>query len=105
MRAGELNTYVTFQEEAETEGEYGTETTWQDYVSCWGSLENISGREYFAAQQANSEVTGTLKIRYRDDLDLAMGVIIDGQIYNIETMYDFDQSREELHVILKGQIS
>lgn len=105
MRAGELDTYVTFQEEVETEGEYGTETTWQDYASCWGGIENLSGSAYFAAQQANSEVTGTLKIRYRTDLDPAMRVVIDGQPYDIEAMFDPDQSREELHVLLKGQTS
>jgi len=105
MNAGELNTYVTFQKEAETEGEYGTETAWQDYVSCWGSLENLSGSEYFAAQQANSEVTGTLKIRYRTDIDPTMRVVINGQAYDIEAMFDPDQSKEKLHVMLKGQTS
>lgn len=105
IRSGDLNTYVTFQESVTIEGDYGTTEEWQDFVSCWGKLKSLMGRTYFEAKQANSEVEGTLEIRYRTDLKEDMRVNIDGQIYDIEAMYDPDQRKEELHVLLKGQTS
>ena len=106
LRAGNLNTYGTFRHEVEVgEGDYGTTTEWQDYVSAWGDLRSLSGDSYFAAKQANSEVEGILRIRYRTDIEPDMRVVIDGITYEIETMYDPDQRKEKLDIMLKGKTS
>lgn len=106
MNIGDMKTKVTFQEYAESSGDYGDEKTWQDYEQAWGSLENLSGRAYFEAQQANSEVTGKLKIRYRDDIKPEMRIKVGtDRVLNIETFYDPDGRNRELHILVKEQTS
>jgi len=39
--------------------------SWSTWATVWGSIEPNSGKRYFEAMQANSEVQGTIIIRYR----------------------------------------
>jgi SPP1 family predicted phage head-tail adaptor len=48
--------------------------TYADYVTVWAAIEPLSGTKYFQAQQANSDVTGVIRIRYRSDLESDMRI-------------------------------
>lgn len=66
MRAGRLSRRVTIQERVETQNATGEVVwTWQDVCSVWAEISAISGREFFSAQQIQSNVTHTILIRYR----------------------------------------
>lgn len=42
--------------------------TWTDVATVWGSIEALSGREFFASQQTHGVVSCKVRIRHRDDL-------------------------------------
>lgn len=67
MRAGQLRHRVTIQTLAEVQNAFGeVPQLWQDAVECWASIEPLSGRELFAAQQVRPEVTHRITMRYRE---------------------------------------
>lgn len=48
------------------------EQKWIDYKPLWASMQNLYGREYFAAAAVNAEKTVKFNIRYFKDLDSAV---------------------------------
>lgn len=60
-----LNHRITLQTPSTTENAFGeTGTTWADTLIVWAQVEPLRGREYFAAQQVNAEVTHKVTMRY-----------------------------------------
>lgn len=41
-------------------------------TTIWAAIEPLRGREFFAAQAENAEVTTRIRIRYREDVDRTM---------------------------------
>ena len=71
MRAGMLRHRVTIQRQELVFGKFGAplhDKVWENVATVWASLEAMSGREFFASQQAQSEVTQRIRIRYRPDV-------------------------------------
>ena len=68
--AGELNRRITIQRftgETDIVGDlaYLDNDNWEDVFSTWASVRTISGREFYAAGQEQSEVTHNIKLRCR----------------------------------------
>jgi len=63
---------------------------WQPVTIVWAAIEPLSGRELFAAQQANAEVTTKVTIRYRDDVDRTMKVRHNKSGAEFEILYDIN---------------
>ena len=105
IRAGELRHRVTIQQLVESQNEYGEITTTpQTFASVWGAVEDLSGREYFAAQQINAEVSTRIRIRYRAGVVPKMLAVCDGRIYDILAVLDPDGRRRELHLMCKAVV-
>ena len=85
MRIGTLRHRVTLQEYVKGKDAYGGMTQeWVERDRVWASFEAMSGTEFFASQQAQSQVTQRVRIRYRDgikSLTWRLGTP-DGRIYN-----------------------
>jgi SPP1 family predicted phage head-tail adaptor len=90
MRAGKLNKRLTLEWLTNTGRSDSGEpvSAWVPGDTVWGSLDQLRGRLLFAADQANSQTTATIRIRYRDDVASATGKtlrISDGSfLYRIE---------------------
>jgi len=56
---------------------------WVELAEVWGSIEPLRGRELIAAQQAQSETTGTIRIRYRAGITSKMRVVFRARIFEI----------------------
>ncbi|WP_110693293.1 phage head closure protein [Salinicola halophyticus] len=67
MQAGKLKQRVTLMRPVEgPKDKYGQATTeFEKIATVWASVEPLRGREFFAAQQVNSEITTRIRIRYR----------------------------------------
>lgn len=64
-RAGLRRHKVTIQSATEASDSYGgTTQTWATYATRWACIEPLSGREFFSAQQVNSELTSKISIDY-----------------------------------------
>lgn len=66
LRAGLLRHKVEIQEKVTSRDSMGGEVvTWETFTHCWCSIEPLSGREYFAAQQVQSTVSHKMQMRYQ----------------------------------------
>ncbi|MDV2503085.1 MAG: phage head closure protein [bacterium] len=65
MRAGKLRHKVVIEKLAESaDGAGGVISTWSTHATRRASIEPLSGREFFAAQQIASEVSIRVRLRY-----------------------------------------
>ncbi len=100
--AGGLRHRITIQEKVDGVDAWGgPTTTWPDYVTVWGEVVYMAGNEYWAARQANSEVQGRVRIRYRDDIVPTMRVIHNGKTLEILSVVPYDSHKKELHLLFK----
>ncbi|MEG2289921.1 MAG: phage head closure protein [Clostridium sp.] len=87
MQAGELRDKLTFQELIGVQDSFGqTAETWTDICKVWGNINPIAGREFFAAEKINSEITHKIRIRYRKDIKPSMRVVYKGRIFEITSL-------------------
>lgn len=100
MRAGRLRHRLTLQSQTETRDAYGGSIiTWSTEATVWGAIEPLSGREYFAQAQIQSEVAVRIVMRYRTGIDTTWRVKNDGLIYNIESVIN-DSSRDRMLTLM-----
>ena len=66
---GDMKRRITLQCPSKTDDEGGgRRVVYISVADVWASIEPISSREYFFAQQARAEVTHKIHIRYREDV-------------------------------------
>ena len=97
MRAGTLRHRVTIQRYELVVDDYGAplhRESWKDVATVWASVEAVSGRDFFAARQEQSEVTQRIRIRYRPDVTADMRVIHNGKVFNIVAPLPDNRGRE-----------
>lgn len=85
MRAGLLRHLITIQAKETTTTAQGTKkVTWEDFLQKLPA-EYIPQRtrEFDAANQQQSELTGKFRIRFRRDITEHMRVLFDGEPFDI----------------------
>lgn len=73
--------------------------TWVAVATVWASVEPLQGREYWAQQQIQSEVSIRLRIRYRSGLTTKMRVVYGSKIFDIKSIIDPQEKHEELQLM------
>ena len=103
MRAGDLNKRITLYElvtGSPAKDEFGEpNTSWEALDTVWASIEPISGREFWAQQQVQSEITARIRIRYRDDITPGMKAEYQSKTYAIKNVIDKDEKHAELQLM------
>jgi len=98
MKAGQLDQRVTLWRLSGGVDEWGTPLP-EELVAVgtvWARVQPLRGREYFAAQAAQSEVTTRITMRYRPGVTPDLKVTHEGKQYEIEAVLDTDSKGEEL---------
>lgn len=73
MNIGKLNQRITIQKKETLTNEDGFEVEeWINHKTVWASVKNINGKEFFQAQQAQSQASKKICIRYLKDLDSSL---------------------------------
>jgi SPP1 family predicted phage head-tail adaptor len=67
----------------------------------WAAVEPLSGRELLAAQQAQSEVTLRVRMRFRSDVTAAMQLLHGNKTYEVASVIDLKGRRRELELMCK----
>lgn len=103
-RVGELRHPATIEEFVEDTDEYGNPIeTWDKIADTWGGFESLTGREFWDAKQAQSEITGKFKTRYVSGVEGKKELRI--KLYNrelqVESVFDPDGKQRELHFMIK----
>lgn len=103
MQAGRLRHRVELQRATDAIDAYGDTTpTWATLATVWAAVEPISGREYFLAQQTNSEVSTRITIR------AVPGVILTpkdrirwgSRLFDLQAVIDRDERGRELQLLV-----
>ena len=102
MKAGSLRHWVTFQEPVETQNDYGEPvTTWQGVLSCRASIEPLSAREFFAAQQTKADVTHKVRLRYVAGIVPTMRLLFGSRVFHCSSVLNRDERGIELELLCK----
>lgn len=96
MQAGKLRERIEIQQQVEIGAAGGATGSWESIAdgARWAAVEPLSGREYFAAQERQAEVSTRIIIRRHDGVRASMRVVHRGQWYEIVSppMQDYKQA-------------
>ena len=74
MRAGQLRQRVQIQSASDVRDAHGSITrTWSTIDTVWASVEPLSGKELFEAQQVHARATVRIRMRYYEALSMPGG--------------------------------
>lgn len=94
MQAGKLRHRVSIQRltpgSPEQDAGGTPDESWATIFSAWAEVAPLRGRELIAAQQVASEVTGTVRLRYRADFSITAKdrVLFGTRTYDILAVVD-----------------
>ena len=104
IAAGSLRHRVTIQRPAKVQDAYGSLVNgWNDVATVWAAVRASSAREFVESRNYQNEITGTITIRYRNDIDAKCRIIWRDKIYNIEGMLEDPDSNLEYITIPVSQ--
>lgn len=103
MNAGMLNKRITIQEltaGSPTQDAFGQPSeSWTTFFQVWAAVEPIQGREFWAQQQIQSEVTVRIRLRYLEGVTTKMRVSYAGKIYSILSVIDPKERHAEMQLM------
>jgi len=102
MRIGELRHRITLQKLNPSRDSFGAEDPeWVDVATVWAAIYPISGREYFAAQQVNAEISTKIIMRYRTGVESKMRVTCGERTFEILAVIHFQEKKKELQLMCR----
>ena len=101
MHAGYLNKRITIQAKTITRDSFGGETIiYTDLDTIWANIKTVSGKEYYLANQINSEVEFEITVRYRTDINTTRRIkysdTTGDRYFDIKSTLDKDMRRQWL---------
>lgn len=107
MRAGALRKSVVIQQRSEVvDATYGGVTqTWTTFATVNASVESLSGREFLAAQAAQSEASVQFMMRYVAGVDARMRILYGSKYHNIVNITDVEERHRELIILAKQGVN
>ena len=104
MRAGRLRHRVAFLEKSATRSSTGAEVvTWSAFASdIPAEAQPLSGREFIAMRQAQSDISIRFRARYLAGVNAAMRVRWNGADYDVREVIDRDARGRELEILCTG---
>lgn len=101
MRAGRLRHQVELLAQRSTRGAMGSQS--DEWTPASGllpaSVEPLSGRELFSAQQHQAEVTTRVRIRYREGVSAGMKVLFRGRELHVLYVINPLEQNDELQLL------
>jgi SPP1 family predicted phage head-tail adaptor len=100
IRAGKLRHSITIEQQSGSQDEYGAPgVTWSTFATVRASVEPLQGREFFASQQMQAEVTTRFRIRHLAGVTPTMRVLFSGRSFDISAVIDPNEEHRELHLM------
>lgn len=95
--AGTLRDKVIIQRAVTFKNEFGErEESWTDLYVTRASFTGIKGREFFAAQQNNNEITVPITVRYREPLKPSDRVLFGTRVFEILSVVNVSERDRKL---------
>jgi SPP1 family predicted phage head-tail adaptor len=93
---------VTFQEKTVIRNDFNEEViTWTDVCTVWGSVEDLSGREFLESRREGAEVTTRIRIRHRSDIVEEMRAVHGSRTFDVEAVLEPTGRSRELVVMAR----
>ena len=98
--------FQSFNGETDSYGDILDEddANWTDSRKRWASVQPISGKEFYAAEQSQSEVTHKIRCRYFPGATPKMRILFNNRKFKIISILDFNEHHEELLIMAKELI-
>ena len=97
---GGMKRRIMLQRPAKTEDEGGgRRVVYQDVANVWASVEPISSREYFFAQQERADVTHKIRIRFRTDVKNNWRVRYGSAQFLVDSIIDIGGERRFMELL------
>jgi SPP1 family predicted phage head-tail adaptor len=106
MKAGKLYHRLAIQEDKGTAVNALNERVenWATLTTRYGSIEPLTGRELWTAQQVQADVTHKIRMRSYAGLKPKMRLVFQGRIFNIGSVRNLEEVNEELEIFCKEQV-
>ncbi len=106
INPGEFRHIITFQKLKGNQNEYGEEikgsTEWEDVHTARVGIYPMSGREFFAAETVNSEVTHKINMRYIPGITPDMRIKFGVRIFELSSPpINFQEKNTMLQILCK----
>jgi SPP1 family predicted phage head-tail adaptor len=97
VEAGKLRHQLTLEQATDTLNARGEAIpSWSTVTTLWGSIDPLSGREGFAAQQMYASATHRIRLRYRAGVVPKMRLTKGARVFKIEAVLNTDERNREL---------
>ncbi|MFA5313219.1 MAG: phage head closure protein [Methanomassiliicoccales archaeon] len=105
MRAGELGKRITIQSPTRTsDGAGGWSVVWGTFSTMCASIEPVSGREPYSAQQLQGHVSHKVRIRYLAGVTHGMRVLYGTRTFDIQAVIDEDEKGVSMLLYCQEQL-
>lgn len=102
MNIGKLRHRITIQKQVNETNDYGAVVTkWRTLATVWADVRPISGREYFSAQQVQSEITTQIWLRHLDGVLPTMRVKFGSRTLEIVSVLNTQERNISLQLMCK----
>lgn len=101
MRSGHRRHSIVLEQPKEAVVNGANVTTWRKVAETRASIEPLTGRELFAAQQVHSEVNTRINIRWRPDVNETLRLRTVGfqELYGILAVLPDKTGRREINLL------
>lgn len=97
MHAGLLNQRIIIQQYAPSQDSSGSTTeTWSTLATVWAHIRPLRGREFYAANQTEAEISHEVTIRWRRDVTAVNRILFGTRIFDIKGMPNPEEANEWL---------
>jgi SPP1 family predicted phage head-tail adaptor len=105
VNIGKLRHRITIEQVAEAQNPDGSILeTWSTYANAQASIDPVSGREYFAAQTTQADVTHRISLRYLAGITPKMRVKYGSRIFDILSVININERNRELQLMCRESI-
>lgn len=105
MDIGRLKHKITFQQLGKDKNGYGEIIEkWVDIKTVWAEIKPVSGNQFFAAKQINSEISHNVYIRYRADLKPSMRIKYKERVFEILYLMNVNEENWLMQIYCKELI-
>ena len=102
MNIGKLRHRITLLRQVNEVNDYGASTqTWKRVATVWADVRPLSGREYFSAQQVQSEVTTQIWLRHIEGIKPTMKVKFRKREFEILSVLNTQERDVSLQLMCK----
>ena len=102
MRIGKMRHRLAFQSATTTRSESGQSiSVYSTYITVWGSIDPLRGKETESAQQGEGEQTHIIKVRYHSSIVVTDRITNGGRTFEINAIQNIQDIDRELHIRAK----